>query len=249
MMRGLIDTLERHHGVRILNEAVVDAVRLSNRYISGRQLPDKSVSLLDTACARVAMSHAATPPPVEDRRRRDRTIGRCRSTCSSAKPSPAASHDEQARRNEGRAGRSARRIEGARKAQWEKEKELVAKIRDLAIGSKAARPLPSRRSQAKRRSRRKPAPRRRASQGRRDSRSQPRRQPRRGKSRQPTLTPAERAKASRRAGQAQRRTNASCKAKRRWCKSASIRRPWPTSSPLGPASRSAGWCRTKFKPC
>ena len=75
MMRGLIETLERHHGVRILNEGVVDAVRLSNRYITGRQLPDKSVSLLDTACARVAMSHAATPPPVEDRRRRDEQLG------------------------------------------------------------------------------------------------------------------------------------------------------------------------------
>ena len=49
MMRGLVETLEKHHKVRILDEAVVDAVRLSHRYISGRQLPDKSVSLLDTA--------------------------------------------------------------------------------------------------------------------------------------------------------------------------------------------------------
>ncbi|MFH1268258.1 MAG: AAA family ATPase, partial [Planctomycetota bacterium] len=53
MMRGLVGTLEKHHKIRILDEAVVDAVRLSHRYISGRQLPDKSVSLLDTACARV----------------------------------------------------------------------------------------------------------------------------------------------------------------------------------------------------
>ena len=56
--------------MRILDEAVVDAVRLSHRYISGRQLPDKSVSLLDTACARVAIGHSATPPAVEDCRRR-----------------------------------------------------------------------------------------------------------------------------------------------------------------------------------
>jgi len=70
MMRGLAATLEKHHQVRILNEAVVDAVKLSHRYISGRQLPDKSVSLLDTACARVAIGHAATPPAVEDARRR-----------------------------------------------------------------------------------------------------------------------------------------------------------------------------------
>jgi len=70
MMRGLVDTLESHHKVRILDEAVVESVRLSHRYISGRQLPDKSVSLLDTACARVAMSQSATPAEIEDRRRR-----------------------------------------------------------------------------------------------------------------------------------------------------------------------------------
>jgi type VI secretion system protein VasG len=70
MMRGLVDTLEKHHKVRILDEAVAESVRLSHRYIAGRQLPDKSVSLLDTACARVAMSQAATPAAIEDLRRR-----------------------------------------------------------------------------------------------------------------------------------------------------------------------------------
>ncbi len=70
MMRGMVETLERHHGVRILDAAVEASVRLSHRYISGRQLPDKSVSLLDTACARVAVSRAATPAAVEDVRRR-----------------------------------------------------------------------------------------------------------------------------------------------------------------------------------
>ena len=70
MMRGMVETLERHHGVRILEAAVEASVRLSHRYISGRQLPDKSVSLLDTACARVAVSRAATPAAVEDVRRR-----------------------------------------------------------------------------------------------------------------------------------------------------------------------------------
>ena len=54
MLRGLVATLEKHHKVRILDEAVIEAVRLSHRYIPGRQLPDKAVSLLDTACARVA---------------------------------------------------------------------------------------------------------------------------------------------------------------------------------------------------
>jgi type VI secretion system protein VasG len=70
MVRGLLPTLESHHHVRILDEAAQAAVRLSMRYIQGRQLPDKAVSLIDTACARVAMSLAATPPAVEDRRRR-----------------------------------------------------------------------------------------------------------------------------------------------------------------------------------
>jgi type VI secretion system protein VasG len=69
MMRGLTAILEAHHGVRILDEAVASAVKLSNRYIPARQLPDKSVSLLDTACARVAISQNATPPAVEDCRR------------------------------------------------------------------------------------------------------------------------------------------------------------------------------------
>ena len=58
MVRGLVETLEKHHHVRILDEAVVEAVRLSARYIPSRQLPDKAVSLLDTACARVGMSQA-----------------------------------------------------------------------------------------------------------------------------------------------------------------------------------------------
>jgi type VI secretion system protein VasG len=70
MMRGLTATLEKHHGVRILDEAVTASVSLSHRYIFGRQLPDKSISLLDTACARVAMSQAATPAAIEYATRR-----------------------------------------------------------------------------------------------------------------------------------------------------------------------------------
>ncbi len=70
MMRGITGTLEHHHKVRILEEAVEASVKLSARYLSGRQLPDKSVSLLDTACARVAIGQSATPPPVEDATRR-----------------------------------------------------------------------------------------------------------------------------------------------------------------------------------
>ena len=58
--------LEKHHNVRILDEAVTAAVRLSHRYLAGRQLPDKAVSVLDTACARLALGQNATPPAIED---------------------------------------------------------------------------------------------------------------------------------------------------------------------------------------
>ena len=70
MIRGLSPVLEKHHNVDVLDEALVAAAELSHRYIPGRQLPDKAVSLIDTACARVAISQHATPPEVEDCRRR-----------------------------------------------------------------------------------------------------------------------------------------------------------------------------------
>ncbi len=70
MMRAVASTLERHHRVQVLDEALEAAVKLSHRYIPARQLPDKAVSLLDTACARVAISQSAMPPEVEDSKRR-----------------------------------------------------------------------------------------------------------------------------------------------------------------------------------
>jgi len=70
MMRGIVSPMEKHHRVQVLDAALEAAVKLAHRYIPDRQLPDKSVSLLDTACARVAVSHHATPPDVEDCQRR-----------------------------------------------------------------------------------------------------------------------------------------------------------------------------------
>ena len=70
MVRGVASTLEKHHRVQVLDEAIDAAVRLSHRYIPARQLPDKAVSLLDTTCARVAISQHATPAEVEDSQRR-----------------------------------------------------------------------------------------------------------------------------------------------------------------------------------
>ncbi|HMD69878.1 MAG TPA: type VI secretion system ATPase TssH [Bryobacteraceae bacterium] len=66
MLRGVAASLEKHHKVRILDEGVSAAVRLSHRFLAGRQLPDKAVSVLDTACARLALGQNATPPAIED---------------------------------------------------------------------------------------------------------------------------------------------------------------------------------------
>ncbi|HSC71569.1 MAG TPA: AAA family ATPase, partial [Candidatus Methylomirabilis sp.] len=76
MMRGVAPFLEKHHQVMITSEAVKDAVRLSHRYLSGRQLPDKAVSVLDTACARIAIGLTTSPPAVEEATRRIAQIER-----------------------------------------------------------------------------------------------------------------------------------------------------------------------------
>jgi len=69
MMRGVVPALEKHHKVRILDSGTDAAVRLSHRYLPDRQLPDKAVSVLDTACARLALGHSSTPAALEDARR------------------------------------------------------------------------------------------------------------------------------------------------------------------------------------
>ncbi|MDN3640228.1 type VI secretion system ATPase TssH [Simiduia curdlanivorans] len=92
MMRGIATSLQEHHKVRILDEAIIASVRLSHRYIPGRQLPDKSVSLLDTACARVGLSQSATPGAIEDT---TRIIQRCDTTLSRLKREHAASNAQQ----------------------------------------------------------------------------------------------------------------------------------------------------------
>ncbi|MHB8971797.1 MAG: type VI secretion system ATPase TssH [Pirellulaceae bacterium] len=129
MMRGLVETLEQHHKVRILNEAVVDAVKLSNRYISGRQLPDKAVSLLDTTCARIGLSQSATPPAVEDCRRRIEQLDVARGILQREQEAGVDHHeqlDELGRQKEA-AGAELMRLD----KQWTQEKELVVKIHEL----------------------------------------------------------------------------------------------------------------------
>ncbi len=129
MMRGLTEPLENHHGVRILDEAVEDAVRLSHRYITGRQLPDKSVSVLDTACARVAIGQAATPGAVEDAQRQ---IEQTTVEIQSLERESATGSDHKERIEELEASRK----EGEERLQkyteqWEKEKTAIARIREI----------------------------------------------------------------------------------------------------------------------
>jgi len=129
MMRGVASTLEKHHRVQVLDESLEAAVKLSHRYIPARQLPDKSVSLLDTASARVAISQHAVPPEVDDSRRRIEAL----ETELAIIARETAVGVETAERE--RAAREKREAEQVRlqglEVRWEKEKELVGKI--LAI--------------------------------------------------------------------------------------------------------------------
>jgi type VI secretion system protein VasG len=136
MLRGLVGTLEKHHSVRILDEAVEDAVKLSARFIPSRQLPDKGVSLLDTACARVAMSQAAVPAPVEDRTRRLALVA---TELAALERESATGADHAARRAALQADQAQAQTElEALNARWTQEKELVGRIRDLRLRAETA---------------------------------------------------------------------------------------------------------------
>lgn len=129
MMHGLAGTLEKHHRVRILYEAVVESVRLSHRYICDRHLPDKSVSLLDTACARVALRQSATPPPVEDCRRR---IRQGQVLIETLEREEAAGADHQAQLAEAIESKTSAEAKLDQLTQrWKQESELVHQIQGL----------------------------------------------------------------------------------------------------------------------
>src|SRR6202041_191954 len=129
MVRGIVATLEKHHNVRILDEAVSEAVRLSARYIPSRQLPDKAVSLIDTACARVSMSQAAMPPAIEDRERRIALID---TEVGILDREMASGEDHAERRETLLAERTVKASElVALNERWEKEKEFAKEITDI----------------------------------------------------------------------------------------------------------------------
>jgi type VI secretion system protein VasG len=132
MIRGLVSILELHHKVRILDEAVSEAVRLSARYIPARQLPDKAVSLIDTACARVAMSQNAIPAPIDDRQRR---IGLIDTELKIVEREMSSGADHTARRDELTAERLRVSDElAALQKRWEEERAIVTEI-DAVRGS------------------------------------------------------------------------------------------------------------------
>jgi type VI secretion system protein VasG len=126
MVRGLVATLEKHHGVRILDEAVSEAVRLSARYIASRQLPDKAVSLIDTACARVAMSQSAVPSAIEDRQRRIALIDTEAAILDREMATGAEHGERKAELLEERA-KAAAELEEL-EARWQEEKRLAAEM-------------------------------------------------------------------------------------------------------------------------
>ncbi|MES2265083.1 MAG: type VI secretion system ATPase TssH [Pseudomonadota bacterium] len=136
MLRGMAPLMEKHFNVRVYDEAITEAVRLSHRYITGRQLPDKAISVLDTACAKVALGQNATPALMEQLARKIERID-----------AEVASLERE--QNAGGGGHSARvdllnedRAEAARRhaelaARWEQEKALVEQIQAARLVQEA----------------------------------------------------------------------------------------------------------------
>jgi len=129
MCRGIAGVLEKHHRVELLDEAIEAAVKMSHRYIPSRQLPDKAISLLDTACARVAVSQHATPAEVEDIQRRQSAL-EIEQGIIDREEAIGIDVTERKAEVEARLAQAATALEAA-SARWEAEKEMVAEILDL----------------------------------------------------------------------------------------------------------------------
>lgn len=129
MLRGIASVLEKHHRVQLLDEAIEAAVRLSHRYIPARQLPDKAVSLLDTACARVAVSQHATPAAVEDCQRRIEALT-TESEIIAREESIGIDVSERAARTRAQLAEAAAELAGLNQ-RWQDEKSLVDRLLEL----------------------------------------------------------------------------------------------------------------------
>jgi type VI secretion system protein VasG len=147
MMRGVVPALERHHKVRILDDGVRAAVRLSHRYLPDRQLPDKSVSVLDTACARLSLGQNATPGPVEDARRRLDDL-EVQARVLTREQAVGADHAETLAAIAAARAETETRL-AALTARWEQERALVAGVRaareklEALAEASASTPAPS----------------------------------------------------------------------------------------------------------
>ncbi|HSI57194.1 MAG TPA: type VI secretion system ATPase TssH, partial [Ideonella sp.] len=129
MLRGMSALMEKHFNVRVFDEAITEAVRLSARYISGRQLPDKAISVLDTACAKVALGQTATPAAIEDTQRLLERLGVERGALTRE---TAAGTDHHARLAElAEQLKQAEDKAAALDVRWQQEKSLVDQIREL----------------------------------------------------------------------------------------------------------------------
>ncbi|WP_108609897.1 type VI secretion system ATPase TssH [Aminobacter sp. MSH1] len=129
MLRGIAGVLEKHHQVQILDEAIETAVKLSHRYIPARQLPDKAVSLLDTSCARVAISQHSRPGEVEDLMRRRQALEVEQGIIGREAAIGIDVEERKARVETGLAETDA--ALAAAQARWDKEKQVVAEILEL----------------------------------------------------------------------------------------------------------------------
>ena len=129
MLRGIVPSLEKHHKVRILDEGLDAAVHLSHRYLAGRQLPDKAVSVLDTACARLALGQSATPPAIEDcvRQLDDFAVQK---RILEREAVVGADHRERLQEIATKSAEIESHLGGLR-ARFEKERDLVTTIRNL----------------------------------------------------------------------------------------------------------------------
>lgn len=129
MMRGVCPALEKHHNVRILDEGLAAAVRLSHRYLPDRQLPDKAVSVLDTACARLALGQNSTPPAIEDA---IRTIDdlEVQARVLQREAAVGADHSERLAKIEAQRAATKERLD-ALNQRWETERGLVEQIRQV----------------------------------------------------------------------------------------------------------------------
>jgi type VI secretion system protein VasG len=129
MMRAVMVPFEKHHKVQVLDEAIDGAVRLSHRYIAGRQLPDKAVSLIDTAAARVAVSQHAVPPELDDCRRRIQAL-QVEMDILGRETSTGQDHVARVSELKERLAKEQENSAGVEK-HWNEEKELVAKVLEL----------------------------------------------------------------------------------------------------------------------